>query len=212
MGKRRKPNGAKAPAVPNFDEAALSQLTAKLDHTLHGPGASAAQPSSEPPVDERKQSRKRKAPKGEEDGSRGKKSRGAKAEKFSSEELLAEIRALGGDEEDLALIADVESGGEGDQGETYEAPAAPQIERGLQEELAKFASSLGFQDVAPDVDDETSESEQEEPEAEEEREDEPVEASTTMQEPRPRKGKLVSEHSQVWKFQKQARLIRTADS
>lgn len=57
------------------------------------------------------------------------------------ESLLEEIRALGGDEEDLALVGDVASDSEHEgDGDIQEA-----VDAGLQAELQALAAQLGFQ-------------------------------------------------------------------
>jgi ribosome biogenesis protein MAK21 len=86
----------------------------------------------------------------------------------SSNVLLDEIKALGGDEHDLELVGDIDSddenlGGDGNSNK---------LDKALQAELAKFASGLGFEKVQPEEaeedDDAAEEAEQEEDEDREE--------------------------------------------
>ncbi|KAH8199917.1 hypothetical protein TruAng_005913 [Truncatella angustata] len=63
----------------------------------------------------------------------------------SSNALLDEIRALGGDEQDLELVDGLES-----EDETFgEDAKSKTLDKGLEAELAKFALGLGFEKVQP---------------------------------------------------------------
>ncbi|KAI0176636.1 CBF/Mak21 family-domain-containing protein [Pestalotiopsis sp. NC0098] len=88
---------------------------------------------------------------------------GAENGASSSNTLLDEIRALGGDEKDLDLIGDVDSDDENIGGGG--------LDKALQAELAKFASGLGFEKVQPEEADEEEEEEVEEAEQDGEDED-----------------------------------------
>ncbi|KAJ3947494.1 RNA-binding ribosome biosynthesis protein mak21 [Colletotrichum tropicale] len=69
-------------------------------------------------------------------------SKTSKSDSLSREALLEEIRALGGDEEDLQLIGDVDS----DQEDTNGAEGSSiAVDSKLQGELAAFAAQLGLQ-------------------------------------------------------------------
>ncbi|KAK9413622.1 putative CCAAT-binding factor domain-containing protein [Seiridium unicorne] len=63
----------------------------------------------------------------------------------SSNALLDEIRALGGDEKDLELVGDIDS-----EDEAVGGGKGSKLDKALQAELAKFASGLGFEKVQPD--------------------------------------------------------------
>jgi ribosome biogenesis protein MAK21 len=186
MGKKRSKaqNGAK----PAFDEAALSKLTAKIETDLANP-----KPKSNPKVQHQKNERPAKRKRSEndvKDGTPNKrqaqepKSRPAKpskniakeikAPKDKKAELLEEILALGGDEDDLDIIAGVDSDvEEGQQQKPKEAPA--EMDKALKKELAKFAAGLGFdkvrdKDTATDDEGEEAEEESEAPDDEDEAE------------------------------------------
>lgn len=186
MGKKRTKaqNGAK----PVFDEAALSSLTAKIDTDLANP-----KPRSEPKDQKQKEERPAKRKRSETDvkdatpnkrQAQEPKNRPAKPSKKTAKEsktpkdkkaeLLQEILALGGDENDLDIIAGVDSDvEEGQEAKPKEAPA--QMDKTLKNELAKFAAGLGFEKVRDEdaaTDDEEGEVEEEESEVADEDEDE----------------------------------------
>jgi len=164
MGSSRTKQKGK-PQARVFDDAALSQLTQKIDRTLPSPGLPA----------------KRKRPKGSDDSTapdplqdrpehtkRPKRARepvGNQAKPSSKDVLLEEIRALGGDEDDYELVANLDSDNE--EGQAAPAPKRPQdvtVDESLQRELAKFASSLGFQNLPKEDDADTDAGEEFEPE------------------------------------------------
>lgn len=219
MGKKRTKaqNGAK----PAFDEAALSKLTAKIETDLADP-----KPRSKP-KDQQKDERPAKRKRNENDvkdatpnkrQAQESKSRPAKPSKKSAKEakapkdkkaeLLEEILALGGDEDDLDIIAGVDSDvEEGQPAKPKEAPA--EMDKALKKELAKFAAGLGFEQVRDEdaaTDDEEEQAEESEAAAEEEEaegddwedEDEPGHEEEETKEPAAEKqirsaaGKLVS--------------------
>ncbi|KAK1724543.1 CBF/Mak21 family protein [Colletotrichum acutatum] len=68
--------------------------------------------------------------------------KGKKGAPLNREDLLEEIRALGGDEEDLKLIGDIDSD---DEDATGEANSVATVDGKLQNELAAFAAQLGLQ-------------------------------------------------------------------
>jgi len=193
-----------------FDEAALSQLTSTIDKTLSTLDGQSAPP---PPASKRKRTR------GEDDEpspkrvqtqstSPGKRKRTAEqqSKSVSRSALLEEILALGGDEDDLDLVANLDSDNE-DGGGQKSAPSADAVaDESLRDELAKFASSLGFHNLPQDdadTDEELEDAEvafaQEPPETQrtEERKDEV--APERPQEARRGKdsGKLVSKPATV---------------
>ncbi|KAK0656010.1 CBF/Mak21 family-domain-containing protein [Cercophora newfieldiana] len=159
MGANRTKQKKKA-ASTNFDQNALAQLTAKLDTALPSKPDSA-------PLAKRKRSREADDEPGADNGAKKRQARkGAKPQRDqgsgdeaqaddddndeSENLLLKEILALGGDEDDYNLVANVDSGDEGDQAPAPKAPSSNRLDLALQEELAKFASALGFQQHRPD--------------------------------------------------------------
>ncbi|KAK4182255.1 putative ribosome biogenesis protein [Podospora australis] len=216
MGVKRTKTKSK-PGKANFDEAALAQLTSKIDISLGGPG-------TEAPI-------KRKRQRDSDDGPDSKRrdtkpqkvqQQGGKKDKQSA--LLEEIIALGGDEADLELVANLDS-----DNEDGDAPK-PKSETSMNEdilrnELAQFASSLGFQKIHTEFEDpNTDESDEEDEEGEggedergedardeesveeeddetgeENSEEEPVEVIPPPQETRQgKKGKLIFEPRPDW--------------
>ncbi|KAI0111531.1 CBF-domain-containing protein [Daldinia grandis] len=145
--------------MATFDDTALSKLTAKIDSKL----------AESKKIPEKKDQGKRKRdqtgdavqsppnkkktiskPSEKKNNRNPKKTQKptSTSEKASSSTLLDEIRALGGDEEDLKLVEDVNS--------EDEEPSNPKskkgADKGLRAELAKFAAGLGFDDVRPESD------------------------------------------------------------
>jgi len=143
MGSKRAARQQKKIRMPAFDEAALAELTGKISKTLSAV--------------EQKTAGKRKRQNGSNDG-RGSKRRQtnpAEAEEpgdshaapkdKANSTLLEEIIALGGDEKDLELVADVDSGNEGGDGPSRSKISSEQsLDQSFKDELAKFAASLGF--------------------------------------------------------------------
>lgn len=175
MAPKRK---AKAATKPSFDEAALNKLTATIDTHL-----------SKPKKDERPGKRKRDDSKDANPKKRQAQeakhtpTKPKKEPKKSSQdkkaELLEEIKALGGDEADLDLVAGIDSDVEEGQEAKPSKPAPADLDKALKNELASFAAGLGFDNVR-DEDGATDDEIEEEPEAkaaveEEEWEDEPQE-------------------------------------
>ncbi|KAI5862663.1 CBF-domain-containing protein [Durotheca rogersii] len=72
--------------------------------------------------------------------------------KATSNAFLDEIRALGGDEDDLKLVGDVDS----DDEELRNDKGKKDTDKSLQAELAKFAAGLGFENVNPESETEES--------------------------------------------------------
>lgn len=183
MGQKRKAKGPKAPK-PEFNEAALSQLTSKLETTLSKPK------DTKEPKDQ--SSAKRKRNDGDSKDANPKKRQAAeakdgsrkpkKAPKESKTSLLEEIRLLGGDEADLDLVAGVDSDAE----EGQEKPGKPNtdVDDALKNELASFAAGLGFEKIR-DEDIVTDEEIEEIEAAEEVEEEEEEEESASEDEPEP---------------------------
>lgn len=202
MGVKRTKEKKKADK-PSLDKTALAQLTSKIDKSL------ADSEKERPP----KRKRQRETDEGQEpkrrqtqpsdskphgDSSGGKQKKQANA-------LLDEILALGGNEDDLELVANVDSGDEGGAPRP-KVSSEPGVDKSLKDELAQFASSLGFskfqaEDPATDEESEDVEEsdaaeeeveEEEEPSSESEEEEEVVEKEITkavMQPQEARQGK-----------------------
>ncbi|KAF3061717.1 Ribosome biogenesis protein MAK21 [Daldinia childiae] len=145
--------------MATFDDTALSKLTAKIDSKL-------AESKKTP---EKKDQGKRKRdqigdavqsppnkkkniskPSDNKNNRIPKKTQkpASTSEKANSSTLLDEIRALGGDEEDLKLVEDINSEDE----EPSNFKSKKSADKGLRAELAKFAAGLGFDDVKPEPD------------------------------------------------------------
>lgn len=93
----------------------------------------------------------------------------AKSTKAEEEALLAEIKALGGDEEDWRLINEVAS-----DDEAVASESKVPVDKRLKEELAALSKELGFAGLAPvdaSDDEEEEEGDQEEEEDEEDSDD-----------------------------------------
>lgn len=218
MGKKR--TKAQKGAKPLFDEAALSKLTAKIDTDLADP-----KPKSNLKDQKRKDERPAKRKRSENDVKDAtpnkrqaqepknrpvkpskKTTKESKPPKDKKAELLQEILALGGDENDLDIIAGVDSDvEEGHEPRPKDAPV--EMDKGLKNELARFAAGLGFEkvrdeDAATDddegeVEEESAASDEEEEVGEDEWEDEPEPEQDTKEpaaekQSRSAAGKLVS--------------------
>ncbi|RYP69664.1 hypothetical protein DL769_005222 [Monosporascus sp. CRB-8-3] len=168
--------------MATFDQAALSKLTVKIDSKLarsqtkvggsgsrreHGnkkrkqssdrDSHSADSPLSKRSRDKRKRSKdegnptkSKLAPSGTSENSSG----------FDNDVPLGEIKALGGSEEDLKLIENIESGDDGVIHECNDMSATGNdADSKLRAELARFAAGLGFEKLSPDFAAAESESE-----------------------------------------------------
>ncbi|KAF4947221.1 hypothetical protein FGADI_10529 [Fusarium gaditjirri] len=132
---------------PNFDNSALDNLTSTIDKKL----GKRKQPPTKANSDQH-QKRQRNS-----EGSSGEKSG-----KIDEKTLLEEIKALGGDESDLALIQDINS----DDEEYTQGPKDSRaVDKSLKDELAAFSKQLGFTEV------EMSEASDQEDEGEEDHDD-----------------------------------------
>lgn len=131
---------------PNLDKNALENLTSTLDKKL----GKRKQPPTKAAGDQH-QKRQRNT-----DNTAG----GKKSGKIDEKTLLEEIKALGGDESDLALIQGIDSDDEENvKGSKDSKPA----DKGLKDELAAFSKQLGFAEVemSEASDDEEGEEEEE---------------------------------------------------
>ncbi|GAB1311175.1 RNA-binding ribosome biosynthesis protein mak21 [Madurella fahalii] len=148
MGSKRTKDKNKKAEKPTFDEAALAHLTSKIDKSL-------AHSKKQEPVKRKRQRDNDDGPdsKRRQTSPAGLKSKGAHGEgrKNKQHTLLDEILALGGDEADLELVANVDSGNEDDDTPKSKTPAAETlVDKSLKVELAQFASSLGFHNFHQD--------------------------------------------------------------
>lgn len=179
---------------PSFNEDALAQLTSKIDQNLNGNDHKRKKP---PTTDSGAQDRKR-----QRNSSNGPSKPTPKSEKSEKETLLEEIRALGGDEEDLKLIEDIDSSDE----EFVKDDKKP-VDKSLKDELAAFSKQLGFSNYQPseaseeeqeendedfeDVEDDEDEDEDEEQEEQGEQDEEDADDNDELDAPR-KVGNLVS--------------------
>ncbi|KAK2611300.1 hypothetical protein N8I77_004653 [Diaporthe amygdali] len=186
MGKKRTKaqNGAK----PAFDETALSKLTAKIETDLSNTKPK-SKPKDQKQKDERPAKRKRsendvkeatpnkrqaQEPKNRPAKSLKKGAKESKTPKDKKAELLQEILALGGDENDLDIVAGVDSDVE-ERVVPKQKEILAELDKALKNELAKFAAGLGFEKVRDEdaaTDDEEEDEVEEASEAADEQEDE----------------------------------------
>lgn len=148
---------SKGPQRSNENAARLqngmSQITSQIEAKLNGNPYKRKSPPTE--VSGKQKQRKQRDP---ED---------APATNGTSDDkdaLLAEIKALGGDEEDWRLINDVASDDE------VTGSKAP-VDKKLKDELAALSKELGFSGIIPDDASDEEEEEDEEVEDEDEEED-----------------------------------------
>jgi len=216
MAPRGKSSKAKAPKT--FDDSALNQLTATIEKKLGGKpdwenkkpqhggkrkrqdGPATDNPNNEP-------LKKRPARKGPNDRAKAAQPQ-AKPAKTPSSTLLEEIRALGGDENDLELIENVDSDAEVAEGPKKPKDVEEEVDDKFKNELAKFAASLGLEKLRQEAQVEEEEEEGDaEPEGEEEEEEsedgeeaqpparqEGPEAPARQEHTKETRGKLVSKH------------------
>ncbi|KAL1883859.1 hypothetical protein VTK73DRAFT_7647 [Phialemonium thermophilum] len=151
MGPKRK--NKKQEAAPQvFDEAAFQASIAQLDKSLAktlGNDHSGKRKRQ----DGNAESRAPKKRHTDINVSVSKKdNKGKGAVKRPSTTLLDEIKALGGDERDLELIANIDSDVEdgSTEEEVQELGTNTRLDKSFRDELAKFASSLGFENVPQD--------------------------------------------------------------
>lgn len=154
MAAKKKSKSQKAGLKPAsaFDDAALSKLTAKIETELSRP-----KPKETRHKDERPSKRKR-AENDPKDANPHPKKRQAqekikgpgkprKAPKDKRAEMLEEIKALGGDEADLDLVAGIDSDAEEGQDAKPTKSASTDMDNIFKNDLAKFAAGLGFENV-----------------------------------------------------------------
>jgi ribosome biogenesis protein MAK21 len=164
MAKPAKKSKGKGPRSsskgPSFDNSALDNLTSTIDKKL----GKRKQPPTKANGDQH-QKRQRNS-----EGSSSEKSG-----KIDEKTLLEEIRALGGDESDLALIQDIDS----DDEEYAQGPKdSKAIDKSLKDELAAFSKQLGFTELEmSEASDQDDEGEEDEDEGDNDAEDDEVEGA-----------------------------------
>ncbi|KAL7628240.1 RNA-binding ribosome biosynthesis protein mak21 [Parahypoxylon ruwenzoriense] len=144
--------------MATFDEVALSKLTAKIDNKLaeskKNPGKNdQGKRKRDQTVDYIQSPPNKRKNTSNSNGSDKKNNAKPKTQKpapaskkADSSTLLDEIRALGGDEEDLKLVGDINS----DDEEIDDGKGKKNADKDLRAELAKFAAGLGFENVSPE--------------------------------------------------------------
>lgn len=185
---------AKAKAPKTFDDSHLAKLTAQIEKKIEGkpdwvkgqaPPKSAdnkkpehggkrkrqdGPPTDAPPINSPKSKKGRPNPR--KQGIRADEETKGPKTKTPSSTLLEEIKALGGDENDLELIENVDSDAEEGDGPKKAKDVEEEIDDKLKNELAQFAASLGLEKLRQEVEEEDEEEEEEEEEAEEPEADE----------------------------------------
>ncbi|KAH9430808.1 hypothetical protein MCOR02_008135 [Pyricularia oryzae] len=158
--------GKKAKAsnkTPAFDEKALLQLTNKLDQSLSKTADDQSRPGKRKRQDdhEKRAKPKKRSSDAHENGDQDK-----------NATLLEDIKALGGDENDLELVIGIDSDAEEGVGKSGDRP----LDDSFKSELVKFASALGFDQARAELDDESFANEEEEASEEEDEETEEEDA------------------------------------
>ncbi|KAJ4272354.1 RNA-binding ribosome biosynthesis protein mak21 [Fusarium torreyae] len=175
-GPRRSQDG------PGLDNNALDNLTSTIDKKL----GKRKQPPTKSARDQH-QKRQRNS-----DGPSGDK----KSDKIDEKTLLEEIKALGGDESDLALIQGIDSD---DEDYAQGSKDSKSVDKSLKDELAAFSKQLGFAEVemseASDQDEDEEEDDDEEDAEEEDESEDEVEAP---KETAPKKGNMAFEPRADW--------------
>ncbi|PNY23411.1 Ribosome biogenesis protein MAK21 [Tolypocladium capitatum] len=134
-----------------FNEDSLAQLTSKIDRSLGGKDQKRKQPPTN--GSDKQQPKRQRGPE------HGQSKRGPKDRREDQGALLAEIKALGGDEKDLELINEVDS-----EDEDYVKDSKRPVDKRLKEELAALSKELGFAKIEPEAASDADEGEEEEEE------------------------------------------------
>ncbi|EFQ29206.1 CBF/Mak21 family protein [Colletotrichum graminicola] len=153
MGKPKRQSTGKGHRSEQLDEQSLSSLTAMIEKTLSRPttdgGAKKNKKRKHSDESSASPHQRKKPAQGRERFTNGGREASNKPEgrhggNLSRDDLLEEIRALGGDEEDLKLIGDIDSDQEDVAGE--DSSGSNEVVDGkLKNELAAFAAQLGLQ-------------------------------------------------------------------
>lgn len=145
-GKGKRPSHA-----TGLSEDTLAQLTSRIDQTLNDKDHKRKNPpTDDSPAQKTKKQKSTTKPVNSED----------------YQSLLAEVKALGGDEGDMDLI-----GGLDDSEDEYDQGNSAPVDKKLRDELAALSKELGFAELPAQAD-----SEDEQPEEEEEEEEESEES------------------------------------
>ncbi|KAK4250880.1 CBF/Mak21 family-domain-containing protein [Corynascus novoguineensis] len=155
MGAKRNKEKKKAPK-PSFDETALAQLTSKIDKSLSDSKKERPPKRKRQRDNDEEHDPKRRQTSPTEYKSQ-KNTRVARETEKQVPSLLEEILALGGNEDDLELVANVDSGDEGGAAPRPKVSSEPIVDKSLRDELAQFASTLGFSKFQDNDDAETDE-------------------------------------------------------
>jgi ribosome biogenesis protein MAK21 len=155
MGAKRAKERKKADK-PSFDETALAQLTSKIDKSL-GDSEKERPPKRKRhrDNDDEHDSKRHHHARLSESNPQG--DPGSRRQNKQASTLLDEILALGGNEDDLDLVANVDSGDEGGEAPRPKVSSEPIADKSLRDELAQFASTLGFSKFRENEDPETDE-------------------------------------------------------
>jgi ribosome biogenesis protein MAK21 len=156
MGSKRTKDRKKGADKPSFDEAALAQLTSKLDKSLGDSEKQRPPKRKRQRDDDDEHEPKRHQHRPSDRGPQGEIGGGVRKSK-QAPSLLDEILALGGNEEDLELVANVDSGDEGGDAPRPKVSSESIVDKSLRDELAQFASSLGLNNFRDHEDPETDE-------------------------------------------------------
>ncbi|KAG5980027.1 hypothetical protein E4U55_004460 [Claviceps digitariae] len=132
----------------SFDKNTLAQLTSKIDQNLSSHDHKRKNPPTNAGI-QKEQKRRRQSEQILPQKGKGQQT-------VDQDVLLAEIKALGGDEQDLELINGVDS-----DDETGAKGSTGRIDESLKDDLLALTKELGFSNLAPEV---TIESEPEEDE------------------------------------------------
>ena len=131
--KGKGPRRSQGGLTQSLDDKSLSQLTSKIEQNLNGNDQKRKNPPTN--ASSKNERKRRRAENGPSDlSSNG--DLGA---------LLAEIKALGGDEKDLELIGEVDSADE-----TYAEDTKRTVDKKLKAEIAALSKELGFAELEPD--------------------------------------------------------------
>ncbi|KAK4044594.1 CBF/Mak21 family-domain-containing protein [Parachaetomium inaequale] len=154
MGAKRAKERKKADK-PSFDETALAQLTSKIDKSLADSEKERTPKRKRQRDNDDEHDSKRRQTRPSEPNSQG--DLGSRRQNKQASTLLDEILALGGNEDDLDLVANVDSGDEGGEAPRPKVSSEPIADKSLRDELAQFASTLGFSKIRKNEDPETDE-------------------------------------------------------
>ncbi|XP_044718137.1 CBF/Mak21 family domain-containing protein [Hirsutella rhossiliensis] len=157
---KKKIKGAQPSNEPKgFDEGALAKLTSKLDKSLSANDHKRKKPPTN--ASSKQQSKRQRASEAipPQDGS--------KDRQDDQAALLAEIKALGGDEQDLELINEVDS-----DDENYAQDSKRSVDKNLKQELAALSKELGFAEFEPQEASDEGEIQDEDEDEDEDEEDE----------------------------------------